>query len=249
MVWASNTELIIAGNLTAGGNGTMMATYNSNTQTYSSFTGANSLPGPITALAPTSSQYTQFFVAGNSANNQSAYLSKFDGTNWVSVTGLGSGSSIRGLQILSVTKNHAQSPLIDQDKVLLVTGVLNLPDFGNASAALFNGTAFQPFLLTNTAANGQGSVSRIFVENPSAILTNSQHHLDRGFVVLIGLAIALALIFLLVVAGIFVERWRRRREGYVPMRQLSADQHDNLGRIPPERLFGTLTEKDYPPKI
>jgi hypothetical protein len=67
--------------------------------------------------------------------------------------------------------------------------------------------------------------------------------------VLIALAIALALIFLLVVAGIFVERYRRRREGYVPMAQLRPDQHANLSRIPPESLFGTFTEKDKAPKI
>lgn len=41
------------------------------------------------------------------------------------------------------------------------------------------------------------------------------HPLAVGYVVLIGLAIALALIFLLVVLGIFAERLRRRREGYV----------------------------------
>ena len=65
---------------------------------------------------------------------------------------------------------------------------------------------------------------------------------------LIGLAIALALVFLLVVAGILMERYRRRKEGYVPMRQLREGQHDNLGRIPPERLFGSLREKDAAPK-
>jgi len=249
MTWASNTELIIAGNLTAGGNATMMVTYDTRTSTFSSFSGANGLPGPIFALTAVNSKYNQFFVAGTSTQNNTAYLQKYDGTNWTSVSGLGTGSSIRGIQIMSASSNHDPSPLVDSDQVLLITGALNIPNFGNASAAIFNGTTFQPFLLSNTAANGQGSVSRIFVENPSNFLTPTAHYLDRGFVVLIGLAIALALIFLLVVAGILMERYRRRREGYVPMQSMRAGQHDNLGRIPPERLFGSLQEKDYAPKI
>lgn len=75
------------------------------------------------------------------------------------------------------------------------------------------------------------------------------HHLALGLVVLIGLAIACALTFLLVVIGIMVERYRRRREGYVPMPQLRADQQANLNRIPPESLFGTLEKRDTAPRV
>jgi sensor histidine kinase regulating citrate/malate metabolism len=66
-------------------------------------------------------------------------------------------------------------------------------------------------------------------------------------VVLIGLAIALALIFLIVVAGILMERQRRRREGYVPMQ---IDKHSNMSRIPPEKLFGNLNgDKQDTPQV
>lgn len=61
-----------------------------------------------------------------------------------------------------------------------------------------------------------------------------------GFVVLIGLAIALALIFLLVVAGILAERIRRKREGYMPIQTQMFDKNTNVSRIPPEHLFGSL---------
>ena len=152
----------------------MMATYNSKEQTFSSFIGANGLPGPITALTPANTQYNQFWVAGTATNNGSAFLYKYDGTNWIAVSGLGSGSSIRGLQVLSVSSNHAASTLVSEGQVLLVTGALNIANYGNASAALFNGTTFQPFLLTNSANGGQGSVSRIFVEKPANFLTPSR---------------------------------------------------------------------------
>jgi hypothetical protein len=57
--------------------------------------------------------------------------------------------------------------------------------------------------------------------------------------VLIGLAIALALIFLIVVAGIIAERIRRKREGYMPAPTNMFDRA-NLSRFPPDQMFGTI---------
>ena len=48
--------------------------------------------------------------------------------------------------------------------ILLVTGQLNLIGFGNASAALFNGTTFTPFILA-TSGNNPGSLFQLFTEN------------------------------------------------------------------------------------
>jgi hypothetical protein len=61
-----------------------------------------------------------------------------------------------------------------------------------------------------------------------------------GFVVLIALACALGAIFLLVVAGILIERYRRKNEGYSPAPTTYFDKTSNMGRIPPEHLFGRL---------
>ena len=70
-----------------------------------------------------------------------------------------------------------------------------------------------------------------------------------GFVVLIGLAIALAVTFLLVVAGILVGRYRRRAEGYQPAPTQYFDKTANLGRIPPEDLFGRLGQRGSAPML
>jgi hypothetical protein len=72
------------------------------------------------------------------------------------------------------------------------------------------------------------------------ILTNIREggHLAKGFVVLIALGIALALTFLLVVAGVIAERIRKKREGYS---QVSAfDRSGGMSRFPPEQLFSSL---------
>lgn len=59
-----------------------------------------------------------------------------------------------------------------------------------------------------------------------------------GFVVLISLGIALALTFLIVVIGVAAERYRRKREGYVPAPMF--DKRNTMGRIPPSQLLGAL---------
>ena len=67
-----------------------------------------------------------------------------------------------------------------------------------------------------------------------------------GFVVLISLALALASIFLVVLAGILIERYRRQHEGYSPAPTTYFDKTSNMGRIPPEHLFGRLTSRGAP---
>jgi hypothetical protein len=71
--------------------------------------------------------------------------------------------------------------------------------------------------------------------------TALEKHLALWAVVLIGLAIALALTFLLVVAGIVLEWYRNKAKGYSPAPQSYPDRLGNVGRLPPEQLFGTLS--------
>lgn len=70
-----------------------------------------------------------------------------------------------------------------------------------------------------------------------------------GLVVLVALACALGAVFLLVVAGILIERYRRRREGYTPAPTTYFDKTSNMGRIPPEHLFGQLGENRKAPLL
>ncbi|KAF2766928.1 hypothetical protein EJ03DRAFT_344878 [Teratosphaeria nubilosa] len=249
MVWSAQNTLIIAGNLTVNGNATTMVSYDAKKQVFTTYSGASTLPGPITALTPANSDYNQWWAAGTATSNGSAYLSKYNEGTWTAASGFGAGTVIRGLQVLTLTSNHDNTNLVRDDEVLLVNGAINIPDYGNASAALFNGTAFTPFVLTNKQDGSEGTISRMFVSNTSNLMNKDGHHLAVGLVVLISLAIALGLTFLIIVAGIFIERHRRRKEGYVPMTTMRMDRTGNLSRIPPESLLGTLGEKDGAPKI
>ncbi|EME38461.1 hypothetical protein DOTSEDRAFT_75852 [Dothistroma septosporum NZE10] len=246
MVWASNIELIIAGNLTLNGNRTTMATYDSKKQTLEAYSGASTLPGPIVTLSAVSDKYDEFWVSGVATGNKSVYLAKYADNTWIGASGLGDSTTIRKLQIMPLTSNHDSAALMAPDQSLMILGDVNIPGQGNASAVLFNGTTYEPYILTNMQDGTQGSLSAIFVSNPQAFMNQDGHHLALGLVVLIGLAISLALIFLMVVVGILLERRRRRKEGYVPM---TVDKSSNIARLPPETLFQNLEGKPSPPKL
>lgn len=256
MTWASTNSLIVGGALTVNGGNISLATYDVKGQTWATAAGASAIPGPVSALTAANSDTSELWVAGT-ATNGSAFLMKFDGSVWNSVGDVfGTGTNIRGLQVLSLSKSHDSSALVSASQTLMITGALNLPGFGNASSALFNGTSFQPFALTTTAGNTGGSLSQIFSQNqnffasPGKLLksyltcnyanSNAGGHLAKGFVVLISLGIALALVFLLVIAGVLAERIRRRREGYVPAPTSSYDRSTGMSRVPPEQLFSSL---------
>ena len=172
LVWADQNKLIVSGNLTVNGNSTQIVTYDAQAQTYTPFNGASSLPGPVTALIAADSSYNTLWAAGKNDSLQASspsYVSKYDGTNWQVISPSLGTSTIYGLQVLAVTQNHASNSLLADGQVLLVTGQLQIPNFGNASAALFDGETFQPFLLSNTMDGGAGTLRAAFVENPTGL--------------------------------------------------------------------------------
>ena len=164
MTWQGSTadKLLVGGNLTAGNNATSLATYDVTKNQWQEVSGAAAnIPGPVTALASANRDASSYWVAGKSTNG-SAFLVKYDGSSYTSVGDtLGNQTTILGLTVLQLSKNHASNDLVPEDMILLVTGKLNLPSFGNASAALFNGTTFSPFILA-TSGKSPGSLSQLF---------------------------------------------------------------------------------------
>ena len=255
MKWGSPTLLYIAGNMTLQGNTANIAAFDAKANAYLPFSGSDdpdNVPGPITAFSATDATYTSFFAAGIALNG-SAFITKFTSTSssfpnpaqgtWtpvISSSDFNPATVIENVQMMSAKNSHTQTPLMDSNQILMITGLLDVQGFGNASAALFNGTTFEPFSLTTMQDGTPGTLRQAFVQNPDKLLPQrSSHHLALGFVVLIALAISLALIFLMVVAGILAERYRRRREGYVPAPtgEQIYEKRGNVGDISPERLF------------
>jgi Cortical protein marker for cell polarity len=239
MVWVDPTHLLIAGALSVNGTATTLSLYSSQGQFFTAASQHNAPAGTITALTPANTNGSAAWVAGN-ANDGSAFLAKYDGFNWSFVNGFAINTTISGLQMFSLSSSHAKTALVDSNHALMILGHLVLPAYGQVSAALFNGTNLLPYLLTNTADNQPGTASGIIASNPLNFLKNGKKRLAIGFVVLIGLAVSLALVFLIIAVGFLAALLRRRRLGYRPAPGVGANpsMSENLRRAPPEELLG-----------
>ena len=246
MLWQGGSTLLVVGsNLTVNNQQTSIATYNADptSQIWSIPSGANNIPGPITALSPASSDNSAYWIAGQDKNGN-PFLMHYSNGNFQAAPALGPNSYTRGLSVLSLSQQHASNDFIDPSLTLLVTGNLNLPGVGNCSGVLFDGTNYTGFLLSNEGSQ-PGSLSQVITEQSQSFNTSASQ-LAVGFVVLIALAIALGIIFLLIALGLLIERRRRRAEGYRPAPQNYFEKTANMGRIPPERLFGNLSTPTAP---
>ncbi|OJJ80710.1 putative cellular morphogenesis protein (Rax2) [Aspergillus glaucus CBS 516.65] len=249
--WATENKLIAAGNLQVDGNQTNVATYNAKKNEWTALGGASSpaIPGEITAFTPASQDISIFWVAGQ-ASNGSSFITRYDGSSFQTREDLfGDGTTIRGLEVLPLATDHDEIDVLHKDQVLLVTGQLVVPDFGNASAVLYNGTDITPFILTSSADGQPGSMSRMFYENKNPYAREEKGH-TNGIVVLVSFCCALGCIFLIVIAGIILNKIQRRRQGYMRAPQAAGtDRQPNMQRLPPEYLFNTLGQRSPAPAI
>jgi len=225
-----------------------MAMYETKGQTWSVISNA-AIPGPVTAFCPATENADHMWVAGT-ANNGSTFLIEIDGDNTRPVVNaFGADTTIQGLQIMPLSKDHTSTPLLDSNRALLVTGQLNVTNFGSAAAALFNGTDMLPFLLATTSAGKAGTVNQVFTSKTNTLKSSHRGH-SKGIAVLVALCAALGTIFLLILIGILLNRIQRRRAGYKTVPSVPyADKHSNIHRVPPEALLGNLGSKPGVPTV
>ncbi|KAG9257866.1 cellular morphogenesis protein [Emericellopsis atlantica] len=240
LMWSDKKTLIVGGDLQNTTGHVPLAVYKPDDEAWEPFPSADSVPGPVQVMTPGSSDSDQIWVAGVSTEDSSLFLMKYDGDKWQTAKhSLGSETVIHSLQVFSTTEGHDKNDLLNNKEVLMLTGSLQLPDFGMASAAIYNGTHFQPYAIT-TSSNGDPSmIAKIFSQKDN-FFSSGKSHMALGFVVLIGLAISLGIILLIVVAGIVLDRLRKRREGYTPAPTSMYDRGSGIIRVPPGELFQSL---------
>ncbi|KAK0730817.1 cortical protein marker for cell polarity-domain-containing protein [Lasiosphaeris hirsuta] len=240
MMWATDNILVAGGNITINNTvSTFLAKYDAGTQTWDSYPGSSQLPGPVTALTAGTSDGSEVWATGL-APNGTIYLMKSDGSNWRPASqSFEAGTDIRGLQVFSLTSSHDSTPTVGSNEALVLTGSIVLPNFGSASAVIFNGTSFEPYALTTNSGNTAGTITHIFTEQNN-FFTSSSGKLPLVFIVLIGLGISLALMLLIVLAGLFLDRLRKKREGYIPAPTSMYDRGSGMQRIPPHELLESL---------
>ncbi|KAJ5099323.1 hypothetical protein N7532_006324 [Penicillium argentinense] len=241
--WASSNTLYAAGDLKISDNETVIATFDNKKEIWTAFEGASksAIPGNLTAFAPASEDVSEFWIAGT-AKNGSAFFMNYDGSDFKSPGNLFSkGTVIRGMEVLPTNQNHESVSLLNDDQILLIMGQLIIPDFGNASAALYNGTAVTPFILSSKSNGQPGSMAHLFSENQNPYTSGSESHHSNGIVVLVSFCCALGCVFLIVAAGVILNKIQRRRQGYAAAPQtFGTDRPTDMTRLPPEYLFNSL---------
>ncbi|TWU77178.1 hypothetical protein ED733_008524 [Metarhizium rileyi] len=242
LMWSSKSTLIVAGDLEANSTSKRyLALYDAKQMTWSTFPGAENIPGPVQVMTAGSSDGKQVWVAGKSTKDGSVFLMKYDGSKWLTANEtLPAHTILRSLQVFSLTKNHASTQLLGENQALMMTGSIILPGVGIASAAIFNGTHYQPYALTTHSGKTPGTIAKIFTQKDDFFSTGDSS-MPLGFVVLIGLSISLGIILLMVLAGIVLDRLRKKREGYTPAPTSMYDRGSGMQRIPPHELLQSLS--------
>ena len=166
LYWNDNNRLIATGNISVSGNSTSLAMYDAGQQTWSVIP-VSGIPEGVTTFAPATNRADQMWVGGTSSNG-SAFVVKINKEEALPVTGvLGLGTTIHGLQVMSLSENHDRTDYLNRGDALLVTGELNITDFGMASAALFNGTTMNPLVLSSKADGSAGSITSLVSSQPN----------------------------------------------------------------------------------
>lgn len=170
LFWAGK-NLLATGNLTIEGNQTSLALYNVDDQQWRVIDNS-AIPGPVSAFCPAAKDENHMWVAGT-ATNGSTFLIEIDGQNTRPVIdAFGPNTTIHGLKIMKLSENHQSTDFLARDRALLVTGQLNIANFGNAAAALFNGTTMQPLILASTSNGEPGTISQVFTSKEDDLASN-----------------------------------------------------------------------------
>jgi len=85
---------------------------------------------------------------------------------------LESTSRITALEFLPLSTDHASNPLVSSDRVILLMGDIQLPGFGNASAVLFDGSQYQPYILTTKSDGSNGLITTLFSQQTQSFTSN-----------------------------------------------------------------------------
>ncbi|CDS01623.1 hypothetical protein [Sporisorium scitamineum] len=240
-------QLILAGSMTVNGAEASLATYNFDTQVWNSLgtvgSGSNQIPGPATAVSVDDLNANAIFVAGRTADGTAPYLVRWDGTQYTAVDNgqFLPATGISQLTFVPISKAHPSNQILEDNRLLVVSGALTIQGYGNISSVFFDGQSYSPFLVA-TNLDGSSGIVRAFSRSTEVLRFPNLHHLAVGLVILISIAIGLGIVFLLVLLGLIWAVARRRpepRDVDVPLS--ASDESLGLGeKKRPSSLLATL---------
>ncbi|KAJ6499441.1 cortical protein marker for cell polarity-domain-containing protein [Mycena sanguinolenta] len=194
------------------------------------------IPGPVTAVEVNAGNVSSIFVAGRSTDASSSFLSFWNGISWTALSSaLESNTTVAQLTMVPLQDTHTANSIIQSDRMLMISGSLADPSFGNASSALFDGQNFFPYIVSTSSTGSSGTVSSLF--RSLATFSFTQHKfLATGIVILISIAIAAGVVFLLALIGILWTLFSRRDDKLHKFEAVEEDDDDSTHHRPSSLL-------------
>lgn len=64
--------------------------------------------------------------------------------------------------MVPIQETHTGNSVIEADRMLMISGMLTDPVFGNASSALYDGQNFIPYIVSTSPTGDSGAVASLF---------------------------------------------------------------------------------------
>ncbi|KAL0096830.1 cortical protein marker for cell polarity-domain-containing protein, partial [Phycomyces blakesleeanus] len=222
--------LVVTGDLKISDAVVSMAEYNYQTSGWSS---PVVLPGPCSAISYDDGTKNTY-IAGK--DSSTAYLGIWDGSLFtIPNSTLGPGSVISQMTTVQISSNNSESSS-------LKTRILNLNQYGNVSFALFDGTAWIPYIVSSSADGLQKENNLIWFCGIH-IYTG---YLSQGLVIFISVAAGFGIVFVIIAIALSMLFLMRAKENNISP---SANPLGYYGKPPrsPQSLIDML-ESDKDPK-
>lgn len=166
---------------------------------------------------------------------------------------LESTTDVSQLTMVPLQNTHTGNSIIQSDRALMVSGYLTDSSFGNASSALFDGQSFIPYIVSASASGSPGTVSGLIYSYSTFSFTQARKYplchvivvadtplnvdfLATGVVILISIAIAAGIVFLLALIGILWTLFSRRDDKLNKFDPVEVDDDDDSAHRPSSLL-------------
>ncbi|KAI8888712.1 hypothetical protein K501DRAFT_302145 [Backusella circina FSU 941] len=154
----------------------------------------------------------EVLVAGRNATT--VFLGSWNGERFEALNvRLGSASYIRQLLFIPIDAGSSVQGRYPSgtDTMLMAVGHLELPTM-SASAALFDGSEWYPFLLSSSQTGEAGHINQMFTQSDCCTAEKIHHYLSVPAVILISIAISLGMIFCMASIGFLIMTLRKKRK-------------------------------------
>ncbi|KAF8647149.1 hypothetical protein AX16_006980 [Volvariella volvacea WC 439] len=229
--------LIASGSIALDDSGAVnVARYSLNNSTWVPLGSISDLPGPVTAMEINNGNASSIFVAGTAVDGSAAFLSFWNGVQWAVLdTGLQPSTTVAQLTMVPLQDTHSGNNIIQSDRMLMVSGSLADENFGSASSALFDGQNLIPYIVTSTASGTTGMVASLF-RSFTTFSFDQRRFLATGVVILISIAIAAGVVFLLALIGILWTLFSRRDDKLEKFNDYTEEDDESIRHRPSSLL-------------